>query len=179
MAAPYPAAFAMGNLRRPGARYLRLYSPTRHGEWSAGRFLTEAQRTASACRDPPPRCPVGAPRRWVRLARGACLTRAVVLYMMAAPVSSPGPWILPGTRRMMRRPMAGACPHRRLRTLVALGVASEWCVAYWGADSSPMEPAHPPGCGTSLTAYFAAMLVGRIAQQPAGRVLPPAVPSSP
>jgi MFS transporter, DHA1 family, inner membrane transport protein len=61
-------------------------------------------------------------------------------------------------------------------TLVALGVASEWCVGYWGADFlADGTGLTRPAAATSLTAFFAAMLVGRIASSRLARRLPPAV----
>ena len=60
--------------------------------------------------------------------------------------------------------------------LVALGVASEWCVGYWGADFlADGTGLTRPAAATSLTAFFAAMLVGRIASSRLARTLPPAV----
>ena len=61
-------------------------------------------------------------------------------------------------------------------TLVALGVASEWCVGYWGADFlADGTGLTRPAAATSLTAFFAAMLVGRIASSRLARTLPPAI----
>ena len=60
--------------------------------------------------------------------------------------------------------------------LVALGVASEWCVGYWGADFlADGTGLTRPAAATSLTAFFAAMLVGRIASSRLAHTLPPAV----
>jgi fucose permease len=59
---------------------------------------------------------------------------------------------------------------------VTLGVASEWCVAYWGADFlADGTGLSRPAAATSLTAFFAAMLLGRIASSRLARILPPAV----
>jgi fucose permease len=59
---------------------------------------------------------------------------------------------------------------------VTLGVASEWCVAYWGADFlADGTGLSRAAAATSLTAFFAAMLVGRIASSRLARVLPPAI----
>jgi fucose permease len=61
-----------------------------------------------------------------------------------------------------------------LWALVALGVASEWCVAYWGADFlAEGTGLTRPAAATSLTAFFAAMLLGRVASSRLARVLPP------
>jgi fucose permease len=59
--------------------------------------------------------------------------------------------------------------------LVTLGVASEWCVAYWGTDFlADGTGLGRPAAATSLTAFFAAMLLGRIASSRLARVLSPA-----
>jgi fucose permease len=59
---------------------------------------------------------------------------------------------------------------------VALGVASEWCVAYWGADFlADGTGLTRSAAATSLTAFFAAMLLGRIASSQLARVIPPTV----
>ena len=58
---------------------------------------------------------------------------------------------------------------------MTLGVASEWCVAYWGADFlADGTGLTRPAAATSLTAFFAAMLLGRIASSRLARVLSPA-----
>src|ERR671917_224468 len=55
-------------------------------------------------------------------------------------------------------------------------VASEWCIGYWGADFLADETGLTrPAAATSLTAFFAAMLVGRVASSRLARTLPPAV----
>jgi predicted MFS family arabinose efflux permease len=63
-----------------------------------------------------------------------------------------------------------------LWALVALGVASEWCVAYWGADFlADGTGLNRPAAATSLTTFFAAMLLGRIASSRLARAMPPTV----
>src|ERR671920_551480 len=72
--------------------------------------------------------------------------------------------------------LVGASAASGLGWLVALGVASEWCVGYWGADFlADGTGLTRPAAATSLTAFFAAMLVGRIASSRLARTLPPAV----
>ena len=57
-----------------------------------------------------------------------------------------------------------------------MGVASEWCIGYWGADFLSGETGlGRPGAAAALTVFFAAMLAGRVAGSRLARVVPPTV----
>ena len=59
--------------------------------------------------------------------------------------------------------------------LVTLGVGSEWCVGYWGADFlAGAAGLTRPGAATALTLFFVAMLAGRLLGSRLARALPPA-----
>lgn len=47
--------------------------------------------------------------------------------------------------------------------VLVLGVAVEWCVAYWGADFLVGAGLRTPDAATAMGAFFAAMAVGRLA----------------
>jgi fucose permease len=170
-----PAAFAMGLC---GAQVLvtsQAVLSDRHGEWSAV-ALTESNVTASACAIAAPLL-VGASAASGFGWRAALALPAVALMLLAAgffsrPLDPPRNTTddAPANGRTLP-PLYWA-----FWTLVALGVASEWCVAYWGADFlADGTGLTPPAAATSLTTFFAAMLVGRIASSRLARTLPPSV----
>ena len=169
-----PAAFAMGLL---GALVLvtsQALLSDRHAEYGAV-AVTESNVTASACSIAAPLL-VGATTAWGLGWRAALAVPAAALVLLAIlflfrPPSLPQPAAKTGER-------AGnsALPPRywALWALVALGVAAEWCVAYWGADFlADGTGLTRPAAATSLTAFFAAMLLGRIVSSRLARVLPP------
>ena len=176
VAGTVPATFAMGIC---GALLLvtsQAVLSDRHGEWSAV-ALTESNVTASACAISAPLL-VGASAASGLGWRAALLLPAVALVLLAA--------------RFFSRPM-DLPPHAAgddapaddrslpqiywaLWALVALGVAAEWCIGYWGADFlADGTGLTRPAAATSLTAFFAAMLVGRVASSRLARTLPPAI----
>ena len=170
-----PAAFIMGIC---GALLLvtsQAVLSDRHGEWSAV-ALTESNVTASACAIAAPLL-VGVSAASGLGWRAALIVPAVALVLLAARFFS----------RSLDPPPAAAkddapsddrtLPARywAFWVLVALGVASEWCVGYWGADFlADGTGLTRPAAATSLTVFFAAMLVGRIASSRLARTLPPA-----
>ena len=170
-----PATFVMGIC---GALLLvtsQAVLSDRHGEWRSV-ALTESNVTASACAISAPLL-VGASAASGLGWRTALLLPAVALVLLAA--------------RFFSRPM-DLPPHAAdddapaddrslppiywaLWALVALGVAAEWCVGYWGADFlADGTGLTRPAAATSLTAFFAAMLVGRVASSRLARTLPAA-----
>ena len=57
-----------------------------------------------------------------------------------------------------------------------MSVATEYCVAYWGANFLAGETAlSRPGAATALTVFFAAMLAGRVAGSRLAHILRPTV----
>ncbi|MBA3350489.1 MAG: MFS transporter [Actinobacteria bacterium] len=57
--------------------------------------------------------------------------------------------------------------------VLALGVSVEWCIAYWGADFLDNAVGMTrSGAAAALTAFFVAMLVGRIVASRLARVVP-------
>ncbi|HEX6711041.1 MAG TPA: MFS transporter [Rubrobacter sp.] len=170
-----PAAFVMGIC---GAQVLvtsQAVLSDRHGEWSAV-ALTESNVTASACAITAPLL-VGAFAASGLGWRAALALPAVILVLLAAGFFSRP--LDPPRNAADDAPANGrTLPPRywAFWTLVALGVASEWCVAYWGADFlADGTGLSRPAAATSLTAYFAAMLVGRIASSRLARTFPPTV----
>jgi fucose permease len=171
-----PATFAMGIC---GAQVLvtsQAVLSDRHGEWSAV-ALTESNVTASACAIVAPLL-VGASAASGLGWRAALVLPVVALVMLAARFFS-RTLDLPPNAAKDDAPADGPTLsplYWALWTLVALGVASEWCVGYWGADFLADETGLTrPAAATSLTAFFAAMLVGRVASSRLARTLPPAV----
>ena len=170
-----PATFAMGIC---GAQVLvttqALLSDT-HGEWSAV-ALTESNVTASACAIAAPLL-VGASAALGLGWRAALVLPAVALALLAAGFFSRP--LDPPRNATDGAPASGrTLPPRywAFWTLVALGVASEWCVAYWGADFlADGTGLSRPAAATSLTAFFVAMLTGRIVSSRLTRTLPPTV----
>jgi fucose permease len=148
----------------------------RHGEYSAV-ALTESNVTASACAIIAPLL-VGASAAAGLGWRAALVVPAVALVLLAARYFSQ-PLDLPPNAAENDAPAdAPTLPplYWAFWMLVALGVASEWCVGYWGADFLANRTGLTrPAAATSLTAYFAAMLAGRVVSSRLARTLPPAI----
>jgi fucose permease len=148
----------------------------RHGDWNAV-ALTEANVTASACAISAPLL-VGAFAASGLGWRAALLFPAVVLALLAARFFSQ-PLDLPPHAAEEDTPSSDpTLPllYWAFWVLVALGVASEWCVGYWGADFlADGTGLTRPAAATSLTAFFTAMLAGRIVSSRLARTMPPAV----
>jgi fucose permease len=148
----------------------------RHGEYSAV-ALTESNVTASACAIVAPLL-VGASAATGLGWRAALVLPAVALVLLAARFFSRPLDLLPNVAEDDAPADAPTLPqlYWAFWALVALGVASEWCVGYWGADFlADGTGLTRPAAATSLTAFFAAMLVGRVASSRLARTLPPAV----
>jgi fucose permease len=170
-----PAAFAMGLC---GALVLvtsQALLSDRHGEWRSV-AVTESNVAASACAISAPLL-VGASAA-SGLGWRAALALPVAALVLFATAFFFKPPDLPqraagdgeGTEGRGLSPRYWA-----FWALVTLGVASEWCVGYWGADFlADGTGLTRPAAATSLTAFFAAMLLGRIASSRLARVLPPA-----
>jgi fucose permease len=148
----------------------------RHGEYSAV-ALTESNVTASACAIIAPLL-VGASAASGLGWRAALVVPAVALVLLAARYFSQ-PLDLPTNAAENDAPAdAPTLPplYWAFWVLVALGVASEWCVGYWGADFlADGTGLTRPAAATSLTAYFAAMLAGRVVSSRLARTMPPAI----
>ena len=171
-----PAAFAMGLL---GALLLiasqALLSDT-HGEYSAV-AVTESNVTASACAIAAPLL-VGAFAASGLGWRAALAVPAAALILLTSAFFFRTTDLPRGVLASGERPAGRALSPRywAFWALVTLGVASEWCVGYWGADFlADGTGLTRPAAATSLTAFFAAMLLGRIASSRLARALPPAV----
>jgi fucose permease len=170
------AAFVMGIC---GAQVLvtsQALLSDRHGEWSAV-ALTESNVTASACAIAAPLL-VGAFAAAGLGWRAALALPAVALVLLAAGFFSRPLDLTPNTADDDAPTGDRILPPRywAFWTLVALGVASEWCVAYWGADFlADGTGLSRPAAATSLTAFFVAMLTGRIVSSRLARTLPPTV----
>jgi fucose permease len=148
----------------------------RHKEWNAV-ALTEANVTASACAISAPLL-VGASAASGLGWRVALLFPAVVLALLAARFFSQPLDLPPNGAQKGALSEDPTLPllYWAFWVLVALGVASEWCVGYWGADFlADGTGLTRPAAATSLTAFFVAMLVGRIASSRLALTLPPAV----
>jgi fucose permease len=171
-----PAAFAMG---LQGALVLvtsQALLSDGHGEYGAV-AVTESNVTASACAIAAPLL-VGASAALGLGWRAALVVPSAALILLAALFFFRQPDLPRETSKSGEQPDGRALPPRywALWALVALGVASEWCVAYWGADFlADGTGLTRSAAATSLTAFFAAMLVGRIASSRLARVLPPTV----
>jgi fucose permease len=171
-----PAAFAMGLC---GALVLvtsQALLSDRHGEYGAV-AVTESNVTASACSIAAPLL-VGASTALGLGWRTALAVPAAVLVLLAAVFLFRPPNLPQGATKEGERAGGSGLSARywALWALVALGVASEWCVAYWGADFlADGTGLNRPAAATSLTAFFAAMLLGRIASSRLARTLPPTV----
>jgi fucose permease len=171
-----PATFAMGIC---GALVLitsQAVLSDRHGEYSAV-AVTESNVTASACAIVAPLL-VGASAASGLGWRAALILPVVALAMLAARFFSRTLDLPPNAAKdeaPADRPALSPL-YWAYWTLVALGVASEWCIGYWGADFlADGTGLTRPAAATSLTAFFAAMLVGRVASSRLARTMPPAV----
>jgi fucose permease len=169
-----PAAFVMGLC---GALVLvtsQALLSDRHGEYGAV-AVTESNVTASACSIAAPLL-VGASAAAGLGWRAALILPVAALILFAVVFYLRPPDLPRGAAKSGERAGSGAMPPRywALWALVALGVASEWCVAYWGADFlADGTGLTRPAAATSLTAFFAAMLLGRIVSSRLARILPP------
>jgi fucose permease len=169
-----PAAFVMGLC---GALLLvtsEAVLSDRHGEWKAV-ALSESNITASACAIAAPLL-VGsfaASNLGWRAAFVAPVAALAVLAFLSYSEPMGGPT---GAAEDEAHPRARDLPPRywALWTLVALGVASEWCVGYWGADFlAGGTGLTRSGAAAALTVFFAAMLAGRVVGSRLARILPP------
>ncbi len=147
-----------------------------HGEWGAV-ALSESNVTASACAIAAPLL-VGAFAAaglgW-RLALVVPVATLVLLAALSYSQAMGGPT---RTAESGPRPRARNLPplYWAFWVLISLGVASEWCIGYWGADFLSGETGlGRPGAAAALTVFFAAMLAGRVAGSRLARVVPPTV----
>ena len=168
-----PATFVMGLCGALVVVTSQALLSDRHGEFSAV-AVTESNITASACAIAAPLL-VGAFAAAGLGWRTAFAVPIVALLLLASAFLFRTP-DLPRTMAKGEDRAGGlALPPRywALWTLVALGVASEWCLAYWGADFlADGTGLSRPAAATSLTAFFVAMLGGRIASSRLARFLP-------
>jgi fucose permease len=171
-----PATFAMGICGALLIVTSQAVLSDRHGEYSAV-ALTESNVTASACAIIAPLL-VGASAASGLGWRAALLLPAGALVLLAARFFSQ-PLDLPPNAPQNDAPADAPTLsplYWAFWVLVALGVASEWCVGYWGADFlADGTGLTRPAAATSLTAYFAAMLAGRVVSSRLARALPPAI----
>jgi fucose permease len=171
-----PAAFVMGLCGSLLLVTSQALLSDRHGEFGAV-AVTESNVTASACAIGAPLL-VGASAALGLGWRAALVVPSAALILLAALFFFRPPDLPRETSKSGEQPDGRTLPPRYwgLWALVALGVASEWCVAYWGADFlADGTGLTRSAAATSLTAFFAAMLVGRIASSRLARVLPPMV----
>jgi len=177
--ATVPATFAMGSC---GALLLvasEALLSDRHGEWSAV-ALSESNVAASACAIAAPLL-VGAFAAsglgW-RAALGAPVAALALLAALSFSRSRARP------ERTTAAVEEGAATGGRSRALsprywafwvlVSLGVASEWCVGYWGADFLDNGAGLTrPGAAAALTLFLVAMLVGRLLGSRLAHAVPP------
>ena len=175
--ATVPAALVMGTC---GALLLvasEALLSDRHGEWSAV-ALSESNVAASACAISAPLL-VGAFAASGLGWRPALVAPVAALALLAALTffRSSGP---------PERDVAGegaatgtgprALPPRYWAywVLVTLGVGSEWCVGYWGADFlDDSAGLTRPGAAAALTLFLVAMLLGRLLGSRLARIVPP------
>jgi fucose permease len=170
-----PAAFAMGLCGSLVLVTSQALLSDKHGEFGAV-AVTESNVAASACAIAAPLL-VGASAALGLGWRAALAVPAAALILLAVLFFNP-PALPRETSKSSEQADGRTLPPRywALWALVALGVASEWCVAYWGADFlADGTGLTRSAAATSLTAFFAAMLVGRIASSRLARVLPPTV----
>jgi fucose permease len=170
-----PATFVMGICGALVLVTTQAVLSDRHGEYSAV-ALTESNVTASACAIVAPLL-VGASAASGLGWRAALVLPVVALLMLAARFFSRTLDLPPNTAKDEPADGPTLPPlYWAFWTLVALGVASEWCVGYWGADFlADGTGLTRPAAATSLTAFFAAMLVGRVVSSRLARTLPPAI----
>jgi fucose permease len=168
-----PAAFVMGLCGALVIVTSQALLSDRHGEFGAV-AVTESNITASACAIAAPLL-VGAFAATGLGWRVSLAVPAAALVLLACVFLFRPPDLPRTTAKSGDRAAGLTLPLRywALWTLVALGVASEWCVAYWGADFlADGTGLSRPAAATSLTTFFAAMLVGRIASSRLARTLP-------
>jgi fucose permease len=171
-----PATFAMGICGALLIVTSQAVLSDRHGEYSAV-ALTESNVTASACAIIAPLL-VGASAASGLGWRAALVVPAVALVLLAARYFSQPLDLRTNAAENDAPADAPTLPplYWAFWVLVALGVASEWCVGYWGADFlADGTGLTRPAAATSLTAYFAAMLAGRVVSSRLARTLPPAI----
>jgi fucose permease len=171
-----PAAFAMGLCGSLVLVTSQALLSDKHGEFGAV-AVTESNVAASACAIAAPLL-VGASAALGLGWRAALAVPAAALILLAVLFFFNPPDLPRETSKSSEQADGRTLPPRywALWALVALGVASEWCVAYWGADFlADGTGLTRSAAATSLTAFFAAMLVGRIASSRLARVLPPTV----
>ena len=168
-----PAAFVMGLCGALVIVTSQALLSDRHGEFGAV-AVTESNITASACAIAAPLL-VGAFAAAGLGWRAALIVPVAALVLLASMFLFRPPDLPQTTAKSGDRAVGLTLPPRywALWTLVALGVASEWSVAYWGADFlADGTGLSRPAAATSLTTFFAAMLVGRIASSRLARILP-------
>jgi predicted MFS family arabinose efflux permease len=168
-----PGAFVMGLSGALVVVTSQALLSDRHGEFGAV-AVTESNIIASACAIAAPLL-VGAFAAAGLGWRTAFALPAAALVLLASMFLFRPPDLPRTTAKSEDRSVGLALPLRYwgLWALVALGVASEWCVAYWGADFlADVTGLSRPAAATSLTAYFVAMLVGRFASSRLARSLP-------
>ena len=171
-----PATFAMGICGALLIVTSQAVLSDRHGEYSAV-ALTESNVTASACAIIAPLL-VGASAASGLGWRAALVVPAVALVLLAARYFSQPLDLRTNAAENDAPADAPTLPplYWAFWVLVALGVASEWCVGYWGADFlADGTGLTRPAAATSLTAYFAAMLAGRVVSSRLARTMPPAI----
>lgn len=175
--ATVPATFVMG----VGGALLLVASEAllsdRHGEWSAV-ALSESNVAASACAISAPLL-VGAFAAAGLGWRGALAAPVAALILLAV-LSFSGSRGRPERGAVVEEGAATGTESRTLPprywafwALVSLGVASEWCVGYWGADFlDDGAGLTRPGAAAALTLFFVAMLLGRILGSRLARAVP-------
>jgi fucose permease len=171
-----PAAFVMGVCGVLLLVTSEALLSDRHGEWGAV-ALSESNVAASACAIAAPLL-VGAFTASGLGWRIALLAPVAALVLLAAlsysqPMEGPTCSVAdsggPQVRARNLPPLYWA-----FWALIFLGVASEWCIAYWGADFLADEIGlGRPGAAAALTVFFAAMLTGRVAGSRLARIVPP------
>ncbi|QIN83967.1 MFS transporter [Rubrobacter tropicus] len=176
--ATVPATFVMGLC---GALLLvasEALLSDRHGEWSAV-ALSESNVAASACAISAPLL-VGAFAA-AGLGWRAALGAPVVALILLAALSFSRSRARPERATVVEKGAASGAGSRTLSSrywafwaLVSLGVASEWCVGYWGADFlDDSAGLTRPGAAAALTLFLVAMLVGRLLGSRLARAVPP------
>jgi len=168
-----PAAFVMG---LSGALVIvtsQALLSDRHGEFGAV-AVTESNITASACAISAPLL-VGAFAASALGWKAALAAPLAALVLLALAFLFRPPDLPRTTAKGEGQAVGLVLPPRYwgLWALVALGVASEWCVAYWGADFlADGTGLSRAAAATSLTTFFVAMMGGRIASSRLARFLP-------
>ena len=171
-----PATFVMGVCGALLLVTVEALLSDRHGEWGAV-AQSESNVTASACAMAAPLLVGGFAASGLGW-RPAFVAPVAALAVLAAlsyslPLGGPMPAAQDGPR-----PRARDLPPRywAFWALVSLGVASEWCIGYWGADFlAGGTGLARSGAAAALTVFFAAMLAGRVAGSRLARFQPPTV----